>query len=111
MVIQRKARSHCKIKNTPIGACAMLLGAKLSTISEIFHSIVWKKAKMFNLCQIKSVLHAYWSNVKNAKFVMGYPCVSPHILFYMHGPAFLLCFFELGVFFYFAVWRLHSYAI
>ena len=27
-----------------------------------------------------------------AKFVMGYPCVSPHILFYMHGPAFLLCF-------------------
>ena len=22
-----------------------------------------------------------------AKFVMGYPCVSPHILFYMHGPA------------------------
>ena len=28
----------------------------------------------------------------SAKFVMGYPCVSPHILFYMHGPAFLLCF-------------------
>ena len=23
---------------------------------------------------------------------MGYPCVSPHIFFYMHGPAFLLCF-------------------
>ena len=22
----------------------------------------------------------------------SYPCVSPHILFYMHGPAFLLCF-------------------
>ena len=28
----------------------------------------------------------------SAKVVMGYPCVSPHILFYMHGPAFLLCF-------------------
>ena len=28
----------------------------------------------------------------SAKFVMGYPCVSLHILFYMHGPAFLLCF-------------------
>ena len=28
----------------------------------------------------------------SAKFVMGYPCVSPHILFYMHGPAFLHCF-------------------
>ena len=28
----------------------------------------------------------------SAKFVMGYPCVSPRILFYMHGPAFLLCF-------------------
>ena len=27
-----------------------------------------------------------------AKFVMDYPCVSPHILVYMHGPAFLLCF-------------------
>ena len=26
------------------------------------------------------------------KFVMGYPCVSPFILFYMHGPAILLCF-------------------
>ena len=23
----------------------------------------------------------------SAKFVMGYPCMSPHILFYMHGPA------------------------
>ena len=28
----------------------------------------------------------------SAEFVMGYPCASPHILFYMHGPAFLLCF-------------------
>ena len=28
----------------------------------------------------------------SAKFVMGYPCVSHHMLFYMHGPAFLLCF-------------------
>ena len=28
----------------------------------------------------------------SAKFVMSYFCVSPHILFYMHGPAFLLCF-------------------
>ena len=27
-----------------------------------------------------------------AKFVMGYLSVSPHILLYMHGPAFLLCF-------------------
>ena len=26
----------------------------------------------------------------SAKFVMGYPCVSPHILFYIQGPAFLL---------------------
>ena len=23
----------------------------------------------------------------SAKFVMGYPCVSHYILFYMHGPA------------------------
>ena len=28
----------------------------------------------------------------SAKFVMGCPCVSPYILFYMHVPAFLLCF-------------------
>ena len=28
----------------------------------------------------------------SAKFVMGYSCVIPHILFYMHGPAFLLWF-------------------
>ena len=27
----------------------------------------------------------------SAKFVMGYPCVSPHI-FCMHGPAFFLSF-------------------
>ena len=26
----------------------------------------------------------------SAKFIMGYPCVSPYILFYMHGPAILL---------------------
>ena len=23
----------------------------------------------------------------SAKFVMGYPCVRPYILFYIHGPA------------------------
>ena len=28
----------------------------------------------------------------SAKCGMGYPCVSPHILIHMHGPAFLLCF-------------------
>ena len=28
----------------------------------------------------------------SAKFVMGYYCVSTYLLFYMHGPAFLLCF-------------------
>ena len=28
----------------------------------------------------------------SAKFVMGYPSVSPHILFYVPGPVFLLCF-------------------
>ena len=27
-----------------------------------------------------------------AKFVIGYPCVSPYMLFYMHGPAILVCF-------------------
>ena len=27
----------------------------------------------------------------SAKFAMGYPCASPHILLYMHGPAFFLC--------------------
>ena len=26
----------------------------------------------------------------SAKFVMGYPCVRPYILFYNHGPAILL---------------------
>ena len=26
----------------------------------------------------------------SAKFIIGYPCVSPDILFYMHGPAILL---------------------
>ena len=25
----------------------------------------------------------------SAKFVMGYPCVRPYILFYIHGPAIL----------------------
>ena len=28
----------------------------------------------------------------SAIFVMGYPCLSPHILFYMHGPAFCFVF-------------------
>ena len=28
----------------------------------------------------------------SAKFVMGYPCVSPHILFYMHGSVFFFVF-------------------
>ena len=27
-----------------------------------------------------------------AKLIVGYPCVSPYILFYMHGPAILLWF-------------------
>ena len=26
----------------------------------------------------------------SANFIMGYPSVSPYILFYMHGPAILL---------------------
>ena len=30
----------------------------------------------------------------SAKFVMGYPCVRPYILFNIHGPA-ILHFFEL----------------
>ena len=30
----------------------------------------------------------------SAKFVIGYPCVRPYILFYIYGPAILL-FFEL----------------
>ena len=30
----------------------------------------------------------------SVKFVMGYPCVRPYILFYIHGPA-ILHFFEL----------------
>ena len=30
----------------------------------------------------------------SAKFVMGYPCVRPYILFYIHGPA-ILHLFEL----------------
>ena len=25
----------------------------------------------------------------SAKFVMGYPCVIPYVLFYIHGPAIL----------------------
>ena len=29
----------------------------------------------------------------SGKFVMGYPCVRPSILFYIHGPA-ILYFFE-----------------
>ena len=28
----------------------------------------------------------------SAKCIMGYPCVSPYILFYMHGPSILLLF-------------------
>ena len=28
----------------------------------------------------------------SANFIMDYPCVSPYILFYMHGPAILLWF-------------------
>ena len=27
----------------------------------------------------------------SAKFVMGYPCVIPEILFYIHGSAISLC--------------------
>ena len=39
-------------------------------------------------------MSASWliSDFISAKFVMGFPCVSPHILFYMHGPAFLFGF-------------------
>ena len=32
----------------------------------------------------------FWTS--SAKFVKGYPCTSPHIFFYVHGPAILLCF-------------------
>ena len=32
-------------------------------------------------------------NIISAKFVMGYHCVRPFILFYIHGPA-ILHFFE-----------------
>ena len=28
-------------------------------------------------------------NQPSAKFVTGYPCVIPYILFYIHGPAIL----------------------
>ena len=28
----------------------------------------------------------------SAKFVLGFPCVSPHILYFLHCPAILLCF-------------------
>ena len=31
-------------------------------------------------------------NFISAKFVMGYPCESPYMLFYMDGPAILLRF-------------------
>ena len=29
-------------------------------------------------------------NFISAKFIMGYPCVSLYILFYIHGPAIFL---------------------
>ena len=40
---------------------------------------------------IKNARESAILNFISAKFVMGYFCVSPHILFYMHGPAILLC--------------------
>ena len=36
-----------------------------------------------NKIKMTSVSHS-------AKFIMGYSCVSPYILFYLHGPAILL---------------------
>ena len=36
-----------------------------------------------NKIKMTSVSHS-------AKFIMGYPCASPYILFYLHGPAILL---------------------
>ena len=40
----------------------------------------------------KTIKNHCQSDFIPAKFVMGYPCVSPHVLFYMHGPIILLCF-------------------
>ena len=41
---------------------------------------------------MKKKKHLVISDFISEKFVMGYPCVSPHILFYMHGPAILFVF-------------------
>ena len=38
----------------------------------------------------KNERHSAILDFISAKFIMGYPCVSPYILFYMHGPAILL---------------------
>ena len=36
-------------------------------------------------------------DLTTAKFVMGYPCVRPYILFYIHGPAILLFFSSVNI--------------
>ena len=41
---------------------------------------------------MKNDRHSAILNFISAKFVMSYPCVSPYILFYIQGPANLLCF-------------------
>ena len=44
-------------------------------------------------CKISEIMRKKFDFI-SAKFVMGYPCVRPYILFYIHGPA-ILHFFEL----------------
>ena len=41
--------------------------------------------------RIKNSCQSAILNFISAKFVMGYPCVRPNILFYIHGPAILHC--------------------
>ena len=56
-----------------------------------------------------AIMQDFWDNEKknfkgrlaaildfiSPKFDMGYPCVKPYILFYIHGPAILLFFWVL----------------
>ena len=39
--------------------------------------------KQLNMTNSRS----FWILFRTAKSLMGYPCVSPYILFYMHGQA------------------------
>ena len=61
--------------------------------AEVYRSAIMQDIRDNEKKKIKMADWQPFLNFTTARFVMGYPCVRHHILFYIHVPAF--CFFFL----------------